>query len=214
MPIFIISIVIQVLFVLHVIKTGRNTTWIFIVIFLPFAGIIAYFIVEVLPDLAGSRTGRTAKRTVLDIINPNKDLNLATSNYSITDTVENSLRLARECLEKGLFAEANELFNKCLTGVHSHDPEYKNQDAHLLYAKSLKELGELKQAKEEFEILDSYYSGPEPTYHLAMLYKDEGENGKAMELLKKIVHKSTFSGGHYNKIHKKWIKLAKNEYRG
>lgn len=244
MPIFIISIIIQVLLVLHVVKTGRNTTWIWIVVMLPIAGSIAYIIIEILPDMAGSRTGRTAKRKVIEVLNPDKDINQATSNYSVTDTVENSMKLANECINKEMYEEANELYRKCLSGVHEHDPdimyglaeseyglsnyaevkfildkliehnpEYKNQDAHLLYAKSLEQLDELKQAIEEYEILDSYYSGPEPTYRLAMLLKKQGQEQKAMELLKKIIHKSDISGGYYYKLHKTWIQLAKNEYR-
>jgi hypothetical protein len=244
MPIFIISIIIQVLLVLHVVKTGRNTTWIWIVVMLPIAGSVAYIIIEVLPDIGGSRTGRAAKRKVVQVLNPDKDINQAASMYSVTDTVENSMKLANECLAKELYEEANQLYKKCLAGVHEHDPdimyglaeseyglsnyaevksildsliehnpEYKNPDAHLLYAKSLEQSGDIMQAIEEFEILDSYYSGPEPTYHLAMLIKKQGQEKKAMELLKKIIHKSDISGGHYHRLHKTWINLAKKEYR-
>lgn len=243
MPIFIVSIIIQVLLVLHVVKTGRNTTWIWIVVMLPIAGSIAYLIIEVLPDIAGTRTGRKAKSKVIEVLNPDKDINKAASDYSIRDTVDNSIKLANECINKEMYEEAKQLYKKCLTGMHEyepdimyglaeseyglsnyvevktildslivHNPEYKNQDAHLLYAKSLEKLGEVKQAIEEFEILDSYYSGPEPTYHLAMLFKQQGEEQKARALLKKIIHKSDISGGHYNRLHTAWIKLAKNEY--
>ncbi len=209
---------------------------------LPLAGSIAYFILEVVPDFAGSRTGRTAKRKVIEVLNPDKDINQAASDYSVTDTVENSLNLAGECLKKGLFDEAKQLYLKCLAGVYENDPdmlhglaeceyglqnysevkslldrliqqnpEYRNQEAHLLYAKALDKLGEDKKAFEEFEILDSYYSGPEPTFHLAMLYRKRGLEDKAQELLNSIVRRADMSGGHYKKLHRKWISKAKNE---
>lgn len=62
MPFFILSVIIQVLLIVHIVKTGRNTTWIWIVVLLPAAGAIAYFIVEILPELMGGRSARKAKK--------------------------------------------------------------------------------------------------------------------------------------------------------
>lgn len=123
MPIYILSVLIQVAFVLHIVKTGRNTTWIWIVVMLPLAGSIVYFLVEVLPGLLGSRTGRKASSNLKKIINPNKDIKDASYNYSVSDTVENSMNLAQECLNKGMFDEAKRLYKKCLKGVHEYDPD-------------------------------------------------------------------------------------------
>ena len=211
---------------------------------LPIAGSIAYFIIEVFPDMAGSKTGRSAKRNVIEILNPDKDPNQAAADYSTIDTVENTIHLAQECLNKEMYNEANQLYNECLTGVHEYDPDimfglaeseyglsnydttksildsliaqnpdYKNQQAHLLYAKSLEQLGEIQLAFNEYETLDSYYLGSEPTYRLAMLLKKQGQDQKARELLKKIINKSDVFGGHYHRLHKPWVKLAKKEYR-
>lgn len=242
MHIFILSILIQVAFVLHIVKTGRNTTWIWIVIMLPLAGSIVYFIVEVLPGLLGSRTGRKASSNLRKVINPNKDINDASFNYSVSDTVENSMRLANECMNKNMFGEAKGLYEKCLKGVHEYDPDimyglaraefalnnfkkvkavldeiieknpnYKNADAHLLYARSLEELNEVELALTEYDALDKYFSGPEATFHYAMLLKRKGEQSKAKELFEKILHSSKISGKHYNSLYNEWIKKAKNE---
>ena len=123
MPFFILSIIIQVGFVLHIVKTGRNTTWIWVVIMLPLAGALAYFIIELLPDLMGSRSGVKAKRSLSDLINPNKAIDSATRDFSITDTVENSITLAKECLNKEKFSEAKTLYEKSLKGIHQSDPD-------------------------------------------------------------------------------------------
>lgn len=242
-PIFVISVIIQVLLVLHVVKTGRGTMWIYVIVLLPLAGSIAYFIAEILPDLAGTRTGRQVQRDIASLINPNKDINRAAYDYSVRDTVENSIRLAEECIRKGMYNEAKDLYERCLTGTHESDPtlmyglarceyslnnydevksildklislnpEYKNPDAHLLYAKTLDKLHQYDEALEEYKILDSYYPGPEPTYHYAVLLKKQGKTDLARELLEKIIHRSKISGRHYNSLHKTWIKLAKNEY--
>lgn len=240
MPILILSVLIQIGFVIHVMKTGRNTTWIWIIIALPLAGSIAYFVIELLPGLSGSRTGRKATSNLKRTINPNKDINEAIQNHSITDTVENSVRLAKECLNKEMYGEAKGYFEKCLKGIHEHDPEimqglaeaefglnnftkvkvvlddliknnpdYKNPDAHLLYARSLEELNNIELALEEYQALDRYYPGPEASYRYALLLKKTSKNKEALELFNKIIHEASHSGKHHNDLYKKWIKLTK-----
>jgi hypothetical protein len=51
----IIPLLLQALLIIHVIKTGRSTSWIYLLIFIPVAGGIAYLVVEVLPDLFNPR---------------------------------------------------------------------------------------------------------------------------------------------------------------
>ena len=61
---FILSIVLQALLIVHCIKTGRNTIWIWVIALLSYAGIVAYVAVEVLPDLFAQphRAARRARR--------------------------------------------------------------------------------------------------------------------------------------------------------
>ncbi|GLQ31089.1 PLDc N-terminal domain-containing protein [Litoribrevibacter albus] len=242
MPIFILSILIQVCFVIHVVKTGRSTTWIWIIVMLPLAGSIAYFILEVYPELASSRTGRKAGNKVQSVLNPNKDLNEAAKNYSIAPTVHNTIALAEECLEKGMFQQAKDLYSKGLTGVHQSDPEllfgiakadfglksytdvketldklidsnpdYKNQDAHLLYARALEQLKDAISARHEYEALHQYYTGPEATFYYALFLKSQGEKDKAKELLSGILQKAKQSGRYFNDLYKDLIRQAKDE---
>jgi len=244
MPLYILTIVIQVAFVLHIVKTKRNTTWIWIVIILPLAGAIAYFIIEILPDLIQSRSGRSAKRTIGKIINPNKDLNNAASNYSIVDTVENSITLAEEFIDKEMYLEAKALYEKCLKGIHEGDPDilfgvaraefglthykktksildeviknnpdYKNQKAHLLYARALEELNETDLALEEYAVLDNYYLGAEATYRYARLLKKSGQDEKSNACFEKIIAASKISGKHYNSLNKEWLSKSKSEFQ-
>lgn len=243
MPIFILSILIQVAFVVHIMKTGRNTMWIYIVVFLPMAGSLAYLIVEVIPELMQGRGGQKVRRNIQKAVNPNKFVKQAANNYAVADTVENSLRLAEELLQTGVFEEAKQLLEKSLKGVHAHDPvlmhglaraefglgnfaaarsilddliahnpDYKNADAHLLYARAVDELGDTEAAVEEYQALSEYYPGPEPAYRFAMLLVKLGQHEKAKALLETILHKSKYSGRHYNSINKEWIALARKEY--
>ncbi|PPE75032.1 hypothetical protein C3942_04980 [Solimonas fluminis] len=122
MPIFILSILIQLALVVHVLKTGRNTTWVFILIFAPMIGGLAYFIVELLPELMNSRAAHSARRRMADSVNPDRHLREATQNLDAADTVQNAMALAEQCLLKGRHAEAKSLYERSLKGVYADDP--------------------------------------------------------------------------------------------
>jgi len=122
MPIFILSLLIQVSLVVHVIKTGRNTIWIWVLVLLPAVGPIAYFIVELLPSLLGSRAARTAARGVRQAIDPGRDLRRATATAALTDTVEAKAKLAAELAKRGDHAAAIDAYRAGLKGLYEFDP--------------------------------------------------------------------------------------------
>jgi hypothetical protein len=242
MPFIVLSLMIQVAFIVHIMKTGRSTIWIWIVVLLPGAGSIAYVIIEILPELMESRAVRRASRSMEKIINPNKEINAAAQEYSISNTIDKSLKLADECMSKGMHEEAKQLYEKSLVGIHEDDPEimfglakaeysldnfaeskhilkqliqknpdYKNQEAHLLFAKTVEALGEVSQAVEEYEVLAGYYTGAEAKYRYALLLQQQGHNDKAYALLAEIVNLSKLAGKRFQSLNKKWITLAKKE---
>src|SRR5437762_4410577 len=86
MPFVGLSLLLQILCAVHVMKTGRPYYWIFIVMFVPMVGMIAYFIVEILPELTGSRTARTAAAGVGRALNPGRALREAERNLAMTPT--------------------------------------------------------------------------------------------------------------------------------
>ncbi len=56
----------QLLCIIHIVRTGRNTSWIWLIIFVPYVGGVAYLLVEVLPTLG--RGGRRTLATTRDIV--------------------------------------------------------------------------------------------------------------------------------------------------
>ncbi|MDQ7049113.1 MAG: tetratricopeptide repeat protein [Enterobacterales bacterium] len=242
MPIFILSILVQVAMVVHIVKTGRNTLWIWIVVMLPMAGSIAYFIVEVLPTMSQSASANKAKAKVIGTINPHKGLKLAQRNYQMTDTIDNATRLAEELYQQGQFEAAKDLYLKSLSGPHEydpylmqglafcefklgnfeqtkicldqlieHNPDHKNPEAHLLYAKTLEKLNDISAALHEYQALDQYYTGPEASYRYAMLLKAQGKSDRSMQIINQILKDANYSGKHYHSLYKHWIKKAKAE---
>jgi hypothetical protein len=245
MPLIALTVLVQVALVVHIIKTGRNTTWIWVVVILPGAGSIAYLLLELLPDLLNTRSGRSAGRKIQSVVNPNREINEATRQFSISDSVENSMKLADECFKKGLYDDAKELYSKCLRGVHADDPdlmfglartdyelgnysetrgtleklielnpEYKNQEAHLLYARTLEALGEVAAALHEYETLHGYFSGPKASYHFGKFLQAQNQQEKAKEVFNHILNIAKNSPSHYRSTHKEIIRLAKIEASG
>jgi hypothetical protein len=175
----ILTYAIQLALVVHVLKTGRNMTWIFVLLFFPAIGGLAYFIVELLPELTGSRTARNLGRTVAKAVNPDKDLQQAAQKLAVADTVQNALRLAQECVDKGRYAEAKELCAARLKGVHADDPAL----LHLLaraqfglgeYAEVIGTLDKLKEA-------NPGYRSPEAHLLYARAHDEPGHKAEAEE---------------------------------
>lgn len=93
----------------------------------------------------------------------------------------------------------------------SANPEYKNQDAHLLYARTLGALNDIAGATEEYETLVGYYTGPEPAYRFARLLQENGNPERAAVLFQEIVEKADLSAKHYRSLHSDWISKARRE---
>jgi hypothetical protein len=118
----ILSIAVQVGLIVHAIKTGRNTLWIFAIGLLPGVGSIAYIVVEILPTLFGGRTARAAKSSVQRMIDPNRDLRRASVEVEISGNVDARRRLADELFERSQFDAAIDTYQGGLKGVFEHDP--------------------------------------------------------------------------------------------
>ncbi len=95
MPVLIVlSLLIQIVFFVHVLKTGRDQMWIWIILFFHLIGCLIYFFMEILPDLRRSHTGKVAANRVLKTIHPQRDLKQLAANLEVSDNVENKVKLA------------------------------------------------------------------------------------------------------------------------
>jgi hypothetical protein len=118
----ILLLIVQIGFAIHVVKTGRELYWILIILILPLLGCIIYFVTQVLPDMQNSRTVRNAGNTLLKAVDPQRELRRRRDELEMTDTLDNRLKLADECLEAGMSQDALDLIQSCLKGLHADDP--------------------------------------------------------------------------------------------
>src|ERR1700677_912295 len=113
----IVSIVIMVALIVHCIRTGRNTLWIWVIALIPGVGSIAYVIVEILPGLFGGRGTRRAVRGVRKVLDPEQDLRRFETEARMTGDVASRQRYADELTRQGLPVEAIAVYHQALTGL-------------------------------------------------------------------------------------------------
>lgn len=120
--IFILTLAVQAGLIVHVVRSGRNTLWIWAIALLPAAGSLAYIAVEILPEIFGGRTARRTKAGVQRIIDPNRNLRQAAAEVEISGNVDARRRLAEELHARGQYAEAVATYEGGLKGIFEHDP--------------------------------------------------------------------------------------------
>jgi hypothetical protein len=114
----------QVLCAVHAGRTGRPYFWITLILVLPGAGMVAYLVVEVAPDLLGGRRARSAISGAAKRLNPEKGYREALRSVEIANTTATRANLAEQCLLSGRIDEAMQLYRDLLTGMHATDPDF------------------------------------------------------------------------------------------
>jgi len=123
MPILILSVIVQIALIIHVVRTGRPTYWVFIILIAPGIGSLAYAIVELLPELSGNYRARSAVRGVRKTLDPGGDLRRRQKEHKLSGSVDATRHLAGEFMDNGRYDEAIVLYQEALTGLYEHDPD-------------------------------------------------------------------------------------------
>ena len=122
MGLIIGSIFVQVVLIIHCVKTGRNQIWIWVLALLSIPGAIAYIAVELLPDLLGNRRTKRAVRDVKGVLDPERELRKAERVALVSGDVASRQRYAEELSKQGRHAEAADVYRTLLTSLYETDP--------------------------------------------------------------------------------------------
>jgi hypothetical protein len=106
----------------HVMRTGRDTFWIWIVLMAPGIGSLAYIALNILPDIFGGTTARRLSSAARETLDPHREYREAKQACDDTPTVRNQSRLATASMHLGRYADAEALFRTAAQGVHADDP--------------------------------------------------------------------------------------------
>ena len=179
--------------ILHVIKTGRNRVWIWVIVILSFAGFVApvigtigplfasliYATVELLPELFRGRAAQRAGRGLRQAMNPYGDLRRFEQEAAVTGNVASRQRYAEELVRHERYAEAIAQYRQTLTGLYEHDPNLMLGLARAQFGN-----GEASAARSTLEALMQHnpqFNSPERHLLYARALEQEGRLEKALE---------------------------------
>jgi len=176
-PLIGLSLAFSIALCVHVVRTGREMYWLFIILaFQPLGGIV-YALVNVLPDVMGGSTARQLSKTARETLDPTREYREAKQACEDTPTVRNQARLAAAAASLGKYDEAERVYAEAAHGIHAEDPALL-----LGRANALLELNRAADALEQLEVLGRDESnGRTPNAALAMgrAYEGLGRIGEA-----------------------------------
>lgn len=149
MPFFALSILLQILCVVHLIRSNGNKLWLTAIIFLPFAGSAAYFLFEILPGLQGNRHMRYAKKKAVEKIDPERRIRQAKESIALADSLANRVELADALAANGRHQDAAAKYEEIVA-----EPHGDSDSIMFKYAASLFETGNAVSALEILEPLE------------------------------------------------------------
>lgn len=179
MAFLILSIAIQAGLIIHVIKTGRNQIWIWVLALLSFPGIIAYVAVEIIPDLFRSRTAQRTARGFKRAMDPTADLRRYESEARLTGNVSGRQRYAEELTRHGRYDEAIVQYREALTGLYEHDPNLLLGVAQAQFAKG--DATAARTTLDDLIRLNPDFRSPQGHLLYARALEQEGNITKALE---------------------------------
>ena len=116
-----LHILVAIYFAIHAIRRGQNLYWLLILFSFPLLGSIVYFFVAYLPEVRESRGAQVARRVVVNVLDPGRELREATRAYDLTPTINNRLRLADALLAAGDTAAALQHYTEAAQGPFAED---------------------------------------------------------------------------------------------
>lgn len=115
-------VIVAIYFAVHAVRTGQSIYWLLILFAFPMLGSVVYFFAIYLPSLRQSRGARSAARTITRLVDPNRAVREARSDFDRAPTVEHRMRLGAALLAAGNAGEALEHYQAAANGPFASDP--------------------------------------------------------------------------------------------
>lgn len=173
LQLFGLSLLFSIALCVHVVRTGQQTFWLWIILMFQPVGGIVYLVAVIGPELFGGRTARRIGEAARETLDPNREHREAKAAFADTPTVRNQSRLAAAEAQLGHHAEAERLYAQAAQGVHAEDPVLL-----LGRANALLELGRADEALQLLQQLSQDPEGRTPAASLAQ--------GRAYEALGRV----------------------------
>jgi len=98
-----------------------------------------------------------------------------------------------------------------LQTLQEHNPDFRNAEGHLLYARALEANGQTDEAVREYSAVSGYFPGVEARYRLAMCLQTNGNNQASRDEMESILNDAKLAPPHFRKSQKHWLDAIKHE---
>ena len=119
----LVILLVQIGIAVHALRTGRPLWWLAVILFFPLLGALIYFLVEILPEMRGSRAIRGFGSDIVKTVVPNAELHRRAEELAVCGSQQNKLALAQECMARGHFDEAIKLYESAREGQFASAPD-------------------------------------------------------------------------------------------
>lgn len=236
---YYIIIILQAICVIHCLKKGNEQKWIWLIVFLPLIGCVAYIFTEM---FSGNEI-QNVQAGVSTIVNPAGKIRKLEKQLQFSDTFNNRILLADAYLAAGTTDKAIELYENSLTGNFSENeyviaqlivaygikknyvpilslaqkiynlPQFARSKAHIAYALSLEHTGNKAQAEKEYGSMKARFSNFEARYQYGLFLIRDNRPGEARQLFKTIAEEEQQLSSRERKHNRTFISLAKEELK-
>jgi len=122
LPVFGVSLLFSIALCVHVVRTGQQIYWLWIILLIPTLGGLIYLAAIVVPSLVAGPTARRLGQGAREALDPTREYREAGAACAETPTVYNQMRLAKAAAALGHHLEAETLFGQAAQGIHAEDP--------------------------------------------------------------------------------------------
>lgn len=116
-----LHVIIAIFFAVHVVRTGQNNYWLFILLAFPFLGSVVYFFAIYLPNSRLQRGARKLAISAVKSLDPTRDLRDAQAAYDYSPTAQNEIQLAQALFAARQPQKALEHFEASMKGQFAND---------------------------------------------------------------------------------------------
>lgn len=120
-----LHILIALLCAVHVVRSGQQLYWLFILFAFPLLGSVVYFFAIYLPNSRLDHGARKAVSAAARAMDPGRDVREARAVYDVSPSAQNQMRLAQALLNAGEAKESAELYEGALKGPFASDPDLR-----------------------------------------------------------------------------------------
>ena len=169
----------QLLCIIHILKTHQNTYWIWIIIMLPYIGGLAYLVIEVIPHMSSRRSMSSIQDSVVYFIKPSAKIETLRQKAEFSPTHNNLIDYADALLSTGAYAKALDIYNAQKKGLFKDDLELSYKIAYAEFKS-----GQFAVAKDHIEKMMDPKTKLFKQSKQSLLYLATIENTDACETVK------------------------------